>query len=602
MSYKLFMPLKTGGERLTMLALSLIVALFLLTFLPLLNVGYTTNDETHLYYYYSYSLENFPLEFLNSFRIGVFMFLKFARHSLPSLLLSPFVGLLGAVYHDVLAMRLLSIVAHAVSISLFYAFLRLLSRSVRVAYLGVILFLVLIQNSWDHNLLVSYFQHLVYFAFMLASLILFVKYLRGKSGVLLLFSVLLYFFSIAYETLFVYLPVFMVLSWIESFHGPESGLSVRLQKAVFDVRYFLIVSAVYLAVYFGFSNGAFGLPDAARTPDSYTGYVVNAQVSAVRGILETILCHGVSSFPGFIGLAYHKFVANYSVFRNFYGGHTLLLLLVFAWVGKAVLAGAASFKLLKTITREDVSCFPAFYAILLGFYLIFAPGVPVALVQKYQNWVAIGVLGFTNTYFSFYGVIFLITAVLVYLTVEVSTRFIKFRYLFLVLFSLGISAICLFTDYSNAAFTNAQSQSGMKWKSVNSFLASDGYKALPSDSVIYAPSLFEYISIMRIFPQYWTDYFAYRSGETYRILDNSLITRKFCENPRVVFDKPGGRNIHVIGDYNELVEFMGKKRTANLYVLTYTRSPDTGKAIVLSQKAISDIVRSNVRRGGRTGN
>lgn len=578
-----------GKEKLSARAIGVAAVLFLFAFLPLLNVGYTTNDETHVYYVLKYSLWTFPAEFLNAFKLAALSLSRSVRPSLPSELFLPIMGGLGGFYDYPLIMRVASIILHAVNVFLFYHLLRFTFRSVRVAYLGVIFFILFVQNSWDHNLLVSYFQHLVYFLSLQSSILLLFLYFKDRETKMLLLSLIFYFFALSYETILMYLPVCMFISWLETRTWRLRGAGQTVGSFWRPVAYFAGVSVVYLLVYFGVRAVNADVSVAKITPESFSGYSISGREGRGRRIAETVFCHGISSFPGFVGIAYHRAVSRYSVLKDFYGTSHLRWLLILAWVIKALLGGYIVRLAVRSIRPEDVHGLPAFYAIVLGFYLIFAPGLPVSIVQKYQDWVESGVLGFTNTYFSFYGMMFLIAGIVSYLWVETGKLSVVFRRGAAVIFLMAVVILSLFTDYSNSAFTNAQSISNIKWKSVDRFLGSELYRKLPSKSIIYSPSLYEYLGIMKIFPGYWTDYFAYRAGETYNILDESALIKRYCEDPRVIFTKPGGRGIMVAGTYEELSDLMKKHKRARLYRLNYVASPDVDNNISISTFSVSEL-------------
>ena len=98
----------------------LFLLVFLLFFLPLLGVGYTTNDETNIYFFYKYSFSNFPTEIFNSYKLAFLNLIGSPRPTLPLLIVGPVLALLSAAYHDVFWLRLASIFGHALNLSLFF--------------------------------------------------------------------------------------------------------------------------------------------------------------------------------------------------------------------------------------------------------------------------------------------------------------------------------------------------------------------------------------------------------------------------------------------------------------------------------------------------
>jgi len=490
-------------------------------------------------------------------------------------------------------MRLFSFVGHAVNLSLFYWLLKSVSSSARLGCLGVLLFLVFIQNSWDHNLLTSYMPHLYVFSLLLSSLILFLRYLETQTAKYLLWSASLYFFSLAYETNVVYLPVFFFFAFASA-RLTENNPLRALRRAAFYCRYLLGSALLYLFVYFVLRYCGAVLPLTGSSENVVSGYSITAGFENIRRMLDVIVCHGLSSFPTFVYGYYRTFVNEGARYSHGQSLSPLLWLneVKVAWVAKSVIAAFLTQYLLRSLTRKDLQQIALFPALMVGCYLTFAPGIPVSLVQKYQDWVQLGVLGYINTYFSLYGAVFLALVFLIYSMVSLTAmmpggRLRLLRAAAILAISCGIAAISLVVDYSNNSFTMRQLQSGHKWKSVDLFLQSKDFKEIPASSVIYAPGLFCAIGPMTVFPPYWTDYFAYKTGGTYNILDEKALIPAYIKNQRVIFDKPGSKNIKVVGTFAELKQIVDLRKPQNLYYLKFSQEiKDPSKTILLQRVAV----------------
>ncbi|MCC9000178.1 MAG: hypothetical protein LM522_11910, partial [Candidatus Contendobacter sp.] len=97
-----------------------------------------------------------------------------------------------------------------------------LYRSFTLAALPAIFFLAFIQNNWEHNLLTSYpltFNGL--FTLFMLALISFTKALETKKLRYAILGSLLYFLTLSYEGFFLYGIVFFLLWWSYSAHSDQ---------------------------------------------------------------------------------------------------------------------------------------------------------------------------------------------------------------------------------------------------------------------------------------------------------------------------------------------------------------------------------------------
>lgn len=540
----------------------LLVLLFALTFLPLIHVGYTTNDESHVYFFYRFSWQRLPFELVNSFRLALLNFFQTTR-PVPSLIItSPFFDLLSSSYHTVWLMRAISILGHGINIFLFRLILRKSLRSDTLADLGSVLFIVFLQNSWDHNLMTSYMPHVYIFSLMLASIAFFLTYLERRDPRLMFWSAVLYFFSLSYETNLVYLPLFIAIAAAND-----------RARAIHHSRWFIGITgawiAVYLAMRYANAPGMAELAAAANAtnPDTTAGYAVAARPGRLRAAAEVILCHGLSSWPGFVFAYYRKFIHQHGAAQ-----------LEAMWCIKGALAAGLVYQLMGSLSKKEARPIAVGAGVLIGCYLLFAPGLPVSLIQKYQDWVRQGTLGFTNTYFSYFGAIFLCVAVLARIIHSLPKQI-----------GAGSAAALVFsvslaTDYANAAFTLSQVQSQQKWLAVDEFIKTSDFGALPDGSIVYAPSLFSQIGIMKVFPPYWTDYLAFRAGDTYDILSRPDMLAAYAKNPRIIFEKPRKRRITIVGTPEELGALIDPAKPRRLYFIRFfQKKNELGRAILFGQ-------------------
>ena len=452
--------------------------LYLLTFYPLINVGYTTNDETHIYYYFSYSLAHLYQEILNSIRLGVSVFYGSTRPN-PSILLNfPLFSLVIASYNIPVVMRLLSILLQGANIILFGWLLARIFSSAEAAILGALAAILFIQNSWDHNLLTSYVVHLILFGVGQASFLLFCRYFDSQDKKLLKWSALLYFLSLSYEVNLVYFPIFFVIALSRAAAAPSKSAISR--EVWSKCKYVAVLVAVYLLVYFYMRYAVnssvpvdlkpLGLAGSANN----AGYNIAIHPGRILGMLEVIAATAMAALPGFRFFYNQQFIIKYSDFpcAPHFNLWCLMRGVKFSWIVRAIAAGGLSYHLLKNIKLKDVRLLGPIAAV--GFYLIFAPGIPLSAVEKYQHLIRSGSFGYINTYHSLFGVVVVFIAAVLHINRKIEAgrlRAITHKH-FHILASILIMAISIMTDISNNAYTRSQVQSHCKWESVDRFLES----------------------------------------------------------------------------------------------------------------------------------
>ncbi len=557
--------------------------LFALTFLPLLGVGYTTNDDTHVYFFFTYSWSHLPLDIVSSFRLALLQFFYSSRPTLPLLIVGPVLSLISATYHHPLFMRLASISGLAVNVYLFHRILNKAFNSANIAHLGAVLFLAFAQNSWDHNLLTSFMPHLYVFSLVLLSFLFFYEYLDSRESRHLILSASAYFLSLSYETNLVYVPLFFVIAFCRERSLTGAPASACLREASRNCRPTAIVTAAWMLVYLAMRRvnaerfASLLTAPQLTNPEAHAGYAFSTGTRSLRRIADVIFCHGISAFPGFVFAYYHGFLNQYSpAFAQFrLSPLSWWREVQMTWLIRAAIVSWMIARLLRSLRKDEARSVAVFPGLLVGFYLIFAPGVPVSLVEKYQEWVQAGTFGYSNSYHSMFGMVFIFLVVIAHLVTDAAESLPKkfqtpFRKTAIATAALLAFGGSLATDCANSAFALSQSQSNYKWKCVDLFLRTPEFKSLPAGSVIYAPSLFSQIGLMKIFQSYWTDYIAYKSGETRDILREPGLQGDYLRDPRVIFNAPG-KHIRVVGSPDDPKSAESLRGADNLYCMKYAQ-------------------------------
>jgi len=82
-----------------------------------------------------------------------------------------------------------------------------------------------------------------------------------------------------------------------------------------------------------------------------------------------------------------------------------------------------------------------------------------------------------------------------------------------ILFTLSISI-----DFSNYYITQDQRLSHLKWKAFDAFITTQDFKAIPENSTIIAPTLWQYRGIVEPTAGYWSNNIREKSGKSLRVI------------------------------------------------------------------------------------
>jgi len=576
------------------------ILLFLITFYPLLYVGYTTNDETHIYFNYHFFSNNFPIQYFNSIKLTLYQMFNATRPAITNLINSPVSNIISSTYNSPLLMRLLSIFIHLINIIIFYNIIYKIFESKKIGFISSILFILFIQNSWEHNLLVAYTGQLYLVTLLLLSVLLFIYYLKYRSKIHLIISSILLFCSYSYEVNLIYFPLFIVLSYI--FYQKKDSINSYksiLVNILNDCKYHIIFILIYLIVYIfvrleinkevNFSSMvALGYEKESSNGISFAYYIAIG-FERWKYIILTTYQYAISSLPTYIFFHSRTFLNEYS---GSYSGHTsniisLLKSIQLIWLVKAIFGTFFIHYLLHNI-KNICSRYFLIKGTIISLYLLFAPAFPTAVIFKYQEWVRNGSLAFLNTYHAYYGMIILITVIIYhifYYINKINIDIIK-KYTqntTIIIISLFVGIISLITDYSNDAFTRSQIQSNYKWILYDKFVLTKEFMSIPENSLVFAPSLFKPIGIVANFKPYWTNYTAYRQGDWINILDNGRLIPEYIKNQLIVFNHTKKRNIKIIGNYDDLKKLL-KDNNKRLYYIKYSQEKKDPNQYILFGK------------------
>lgn len=399
---------------------------------------------------------------------------------------------------------------------LFSYFMKLMFESKKIFYLSLLISLVGLQISWDHNAILCFGgQHTVSLAYLLCSFITYLHYLRKNKRYLLGISVITYALALfPYEMFVVYIPVYLLLGLWEKKNWRES-----LRKMI---PHFVCL-ALFIMASFCFYH--------FRT-DSYAGATASSEIHPDR-ILRVMWQYSVSSVPGyfFASPGYRYLIRSY---QEIPGRAYFLNSLKSGWMIKALLAAVILWILMRREENNRIkinrSCLFLFLA---GVAYFFSPPFLPALTEHYQEAVIVhGQKGMQVTYYSYFG--FLWMAVLALMVIPRLARNPEWRFVLMTGAVVVVGLTSLVVDCTNYNLGKEQAKADDRWKLVDQFLKSPAYREIPEDSFIYAPSLFRPFTTLNfggqaldptppsatgLYNNYWNFYFNYRGKKTVHVLD-----------------------------------------------------------------------------------
>jgi len=478
-----------------------LLILIIVTFFPLLKVGFTTADDAMSYLTLINPKANLIIvaksiaesqsrfQYFFVFLISLFPFL-FVKKIIIFKIIS-----LGQI---ILNFILFSFLAYKISKS-------------KVFSLIVFLFLVtFLQNSWQHNLLTAYpFIFSFGFNLSLSSLILLVNYLETKVNWKLIVSVILFFFSLFnYEVFVLYLIIFFLIA-IFTLKG--NNLADKIKTVFKTLLYHKITLLLFLTVYIIFR---------VIFPGLYEG--THSFNFNIFRIIRTSFQFAIASFPTYI---YRHSIGeilkfSYTYDRALLNFGYILKNIQLDWLIKGLISFFLCFIFLmgyKKIKNKTL-----LFLMFISVFFIFIPGLLQSFVNKYQSWVIdSNQIAFTPTFFSFFGMTLLIASTMFLILNIFKNKTVLI--IFYILISLSVFRMSVTTDYSNYFYTLDQSQLFNVWKSMDKFISTDDFLRIPNNSIIYAPTLCKYTSqviLKDTTESYWSDYINSKTGKNIKIINS----------------------------------------------------------------------------------
>lgn len=490
----------------------LLFILVIITFFPLLKVGFTTADDASSYLTLINPKENIFIrakgiaESQSRFQY----FFTFLISLLPFLFIK-----------KIIILKIISLGQIVLNFILFSFLIYKISKSKSFSLIIFLFLITFLQNSWQHNLLTSYpFTFSFGLNLSFSSMILLIDYLETKINWKLIASSILFFLSLFNYEIFIlyFLIFFLILLFFLKGKSLTNKIKTSFQKLLYHIALllpFLTVYIIFRIIYPGVYDGTHSF-----NFDIYK-------------ILKTSFQFAIASFPTYI---YRhslgeilKFSYNYD--RALLNFAYILKNIQVKWLIKGLISSLVCFTLL--ISYKKIKNKTLLFLIFVSLFFIFLPVLPQSFVSKYQRWVIeLNQITFTPTFFSFFGMTLLIASIM-FLIINIFKNKIALIILY-ILISLAVFRISVITDYSNYAYTLNQSQIFNVWKSIDKFINTDDFLRIPRNSIIYAPTLHKYttnIILKESTESYWSDYINSKTGKNIKIINseeklNNIFTNK----------------------------------------------------------------------------
>lgn len=409
------------------------------------------------------------------------------------------------------------------------------------ALLTVILFIGMAQIDNQHNLFVSYPLGLtIPIGFALLSLSKIIDYYNTKKLRDAVFSaVLLFVATVLYEVFILYSVIIFTIAFMYNYK--KSKVINSIIKSLIELKYHIIIMSLYLAAYILFR---------IYYPSTYDGN--NIVITSIKDSLTSMLKYANGLFP---------LLTSLKTIRNI-GIHDSLSLLSFLDFFKAAVITMGfilAVRMNKTIELGKRKMF-----IIVSLMGIFLSVFLICLTSKYVMWAKAGATGYVPTFYSYFFIIIFIILIL-----SIFNQYFVKKKLYLIFLGGGIFISCLITSVNNNFYSKGFHEQLIRYEMFDKALATDFFKGISDDSIIYIP---EYTGIHSIMS--FTEIYASMYSDKKLTFTNKL--------EELNFEKPNYM-IHFNGDSKTVL--MGKidQNLRSDKVILLSNADLEHKSIILSK-------------------
>ncbi|WP_188593738.1 hypothetical protein [Paenibacillus silvae] len=461
-----------------------LLLLVILAFYPLLKIGLIINDDL------KNALNAYNEDFLTYMR----NFYEAWKFQGRTNFLASFFYYIPFMFDNFIYFKIITLSSLLLNISLMSIFVAKLFKNNIFAYIAFMFMIVSLQNSWEHNPITSFPGFFTFpFAFLLLSFLLFMKWLETSSKKHLIFTMVSYAVVLfSYELFVLYSPVFVLLTLIFT-----QNKKIVIKKLV-PIGLLVLVYLIFYLL-FRMINGGY-----------YQGAQLDNDIN-IMNIIRVLWQFSISSIPSYY-LFEHKYQYLLAIYNDTVypiGSFKYVMNIIEAqWIVKAIIAVSLYLYVIKN-NNISISLRKSIIIVLVSLCYFFIPNLLLAVTPLYQEAVVVnGQLGMPASYFSYFALMLSIVAVMVFVqkwaTSKWSKRIIHIFFCMLIVF-FSVS-----TDITNKYISKYQTMSTYKWNAVDELINTEFLKNIPENSVLYAPTLWDYIGSVGIHDSYWTDYFTYK--------------------------------------------------------------------------------------------
>lgn len=379
-------------------------------------------------------------------------------------------------------------------VALFFA-VKSVSESEWLGSLSAAIFLLLLQNGWDHNAITSYpFAFNAYLAAFLFSIAAHTYWIKTKRWMWAAASCMLFFYSLAIELFLLYLPVFVLVGYIRSSPPRKNTTSIFLLRIKESINHSLPVtlSAIfYIGIYITWRT---------MFPSGYDGNQIGEL--NVLSSLKVVFHYSINALPIYSVLFPFQegTIASLTGFTSIFG---LLLehpypIVLKVIVGTLLLTSLFFGRRTPDITQTAMLTF----TLILG-VCIFLPNALLSLTERHRFWVSRGTHSYLYTYYSFS----FFSAFLAFLLSSILTRFNNkfFSISFKILIILLLASLSLLVEIRNTAFFKNQHLSLKKQLIFDDAVLGGFFADIPEGVEVFSQSLPKnHRGIAVLDTNYWT--------------------------------------------------------------------------------------------------
>ncbi|WP_027218044.1 acyltransferase family protein [Butyrivibrio fibrisolvens] len=500
-----------------------ILILIILVCVPLFRQGIMCNDELQTRYWMFTGIKNAYNHYFTEH------ILKGRALSTPIVSLTICLGFLGQTNY---LFKILQIISILFDMALFGILVSEVFQSKKFGLFCSTTALVFLPITFEHtepNAFVT--LYCIPFAFLLISLIVFVKYLKSPQRKSLIWGAMILFFIVqtSYEAFITFLPFYFILGWYllgtdQLKKRYKTFLAVLITGLIFLILY-VIAGKVFVSNYQG-------------------NQIANIEINESFKIIKQLF---VSTFPGYYLVApkYQVIWSNYKFFSpSFLVRSFLVALLYGCLVYKALMIHKECDDNLQFSGNKKRSI----YFIILLIAQIICTTLPVSIASMYQGNVGQqGFIALPVTYFGYY-----VTVLLCCYIVFCLIRILDIKLLSQCVL-LAVTIILLCVQYRNDIFSTEQYENFARIERIEKMIQSKCICNADGEA-FYSSDIFETRNALAIHDNHWTVYAIANGVNVTFVKSDQLENTIYSDDNCHVFSIKIGNKICVLSD-----GYIGKK-------------------------------------------